>query len=166
MMAVAQGELQLMAELFERYHKRIYNFLLQMVGDRAVCEDLTQNVFYKAIKYKHSYRGGKFVSWIFRIARNNLADHFEKQKRLNQNIDVEALGERPESVQAPNEEVAHLYQVMERLDVAEKELIIMHRIQGISYEDIAEMTGSTAGAVKVKAHRVVKKLRKIYFEST
>ena len=49
---VSKGNLDAMTFLFERYHLRIYNFLFQMVRDKAVCDDLTQNVFYKAIRYR------------------------------------------------------------------------------------------------------------------
>ena len=163
MTAVAQGSLPQMSVLFDRYHKRIYNFLYQMVKDEAVCEDITQNVFYKAIKYKHSYRGGKFVSWIFKIARNNLADYFELQKRKQPNIAIEQL-ETPQE-EGLEEEVAHLYQALDALATADKELIVLSKIQGISYEDIAQMTDSSTGAVKVKTHRILKKLRTLYFET-
>ena len=88
---VARGNLDAMTFIFERYHLRIYNFLFQMTRDKAVAEDLTQNVFYKAIRYRTSYQGGQFVSWIFKIARNLFSDYYQKQKKSQNNLVFENL---------------------------------------------------------------------------
>ena len=163
---VSRGNLDAMTFLFERYHLRIYNFLFQMIRDKAVCDDLTQNVFYKAIRYRTSYKGGKFVSWIFKIARNIFSDYYQKQKREQSNVIIEQMADQDvESVTDKTEEIAHLYNAMEGLKVEEKELVVMNRIQGIKYDRIAEITGSSEGAVKVKIHRIINKLRTVYFET-
>jgi len=163
---VSRGNLDAMTFLFERYHLRIYNFLFQMIRDKEVCDDLTQNVFYKAIRYRTSYKGGMFVSWIFKIARNIFSDYYQKQKRMQNNVVVEQLADQDvESGSDKIEEIAHLYNAMERLRVEDKELIVMNRIQGIKYDRIAEIIGSNEGAVKVKIHRIINKLRTVYFET-
>ena len=163
---VSKGNLDAMTFLFERYHLRIYNFLFQMVRDKAVCDDLTQNVFYKAIRYRTSYKGGMFVSWIFKIARNIFSDYYQKQKRLQSNVVVEQLADiNVESVTDQTEEIAHLYSAMEKLKMEDRELIVMNRIQGMKYDSIAELIGSSEGAVKVKIHRIINKLRTVYFET-
>ena len=163
---VSRGNIDAMAFLFERYHLRIYNFLFQMIRDKAVCDDLTQNVFYKAIRYRTSYKGGLFVSWIFKIARNIFSDYYQKQKSLQHNVEVEQLAdENIEDTIGRTEETAHLYHAMKKLKVEDRELIVMNRIQGIKYKRIAEITGSSEGAVKVKIHRIINKLRTVYFET-
>ena len=63
------------------------------------------------------------------------------------------------------EEVQHLHNALNRLNVEDKELIIMNRLQGIKYDRIAEIIGSSEGAVKVKVHRIIKKLKTVYFET-
>ena len=137
-----------------------------MTRDKDSAEDLTQNVFYKAIRYRTSYNGGKFVSWIFKIARNNLADHYQKSQRTKTNIEVESLGDLSMNGEYDgSEDVAHLYQALNLLKTDEKELIVMNRLQGIRYDQIAEITNSTEGAIKVKVHRIIKKLRDVYFET-
>ncbi|MEM1001443.1 MAG: RNA polymerase sigma factor, partial [Bacteroidota bacterium] len=93
MTRVSLGELNEMTFLFERYHLRLFNFLVQMTRDRDVAEDLTQTVFYKAIRYRSSYKGGQFVSWIFRIARNVFSDHYQKSKRSWNTVEAENLAE-------------------------------------------------------------------------
>ncbi|MEM9363026.1 MAG: sigma factor, partial [Bacteroidota bacterium] len=68
MQKVATGDLDLLKLLFDRHHTHVYNFLYKMSGDRMLSEDLTQDVFYKVIKYRGSYKNGSFVSWLFTIA--------------------------------------------------------------------------------------------------
>ncbi len=163
---VVQGNLEEMAHIFERYHLRIYNFFFQMIRDGAVCEDLTQNVFYRAMKYRHSYNGGKFVSWIFKIARNLFSDHYQKQKGRQSFEDIESIvGSSDEAQVEKEEEVGHLYKVLDLLAADEKELLVMNRLEGIKYEQLAEITESTTGAVKTKVHRIMKKVRHHYFKS-
>ena len=163
---VSEGNLDAMTYIFDRYQVRLYNFYYQKVKDVAVCEDLTQNVFLKVIKYKHSYKGGKFVSWIFKIARNLFYDHYQEQKKTQpfENIDDVSSELNEESIEK-EEEISHLMKVLNNLSDTDKELIIMNRIEGIKYEQIAEIIGSNTIAVKTKIHRIVKKLRTNYFET-
>src|SRR5690349_4034367 len=91
MEAVKNGNLQQASVLFERYNKRIFNFLARMTMDREVAEDLTQNVFLRMIKYKNSYReGNKFQSWIYQVARNVFSDHYQSVK--NKRADFVEIG--------------------------------------------------------------------------
>ncbi len=163
---VASGNLDAMSHIFERYHKRLYNFYFQMIRDRAICEDMVQTVFYKAIRYRTSYKGGQFVSWIFKIARNVFSDQYQKSKKTLNNVDIDLVTHKNEDNKVDQiEEIQHLHNALNRLDVEEKELIVMNRLQGIKYDRIAEIIGSSEGAVKVKVHRIIKKLKTVYFET-
>jgi RNA polymerase sigma-70 factor (ECF subfamily) len=163
---VAGGNLDAMTQIFERYHIRLYNFFFQKIRDVAVCEDLTQNVFLKVIKYKHSYKGGKFVSWIFKIARNLFYDYYQEQKKSQPFEEIEAItGELDDETMERQEEVSHLMKTLNCLNEKDRELIVMNRIDGVKYEQIAEIIDSNAVAVKTKIHRIVKKLRTNYFET-
>ena len=163
---VSQGNLDAMSHIFERYHKRLFNFYFQMVKDRDVCEDMVQTVFYKVMRYRTSYKGGQFVSWIFRIARNVFSDHYQKSKKVMNNVALEVVADTNEdSAYDQTEEVAHLHNALSKLETEERELIVMNRFQGIKYDQIAEIIGSSEGAVKVKMHRVIKKLRTVYFQT-
>src|SRR6187549_1933757 len=101
MEAVKSGDLQQASLLFERYHKRIFNFLARMTMDRIVAEDLTQNVFMRMIKYRSSYRqGARFQSWIYQVARNIFTDYYQDAKNRKRGfIDVEKI----ESVMADSD---------------------------------------------------------------
>lgn len=127
-------------------------------------EDLTQDVFYKLIKYRSSYKNGSFKAWLFTIARNNLKTHFTRDHKHHEDIKVLAYKavEEEDEVMENN---AHLQNALNQLDPADRELVILSRYKEMRYEELAEMIGSTPGAVKTKVCRVLKKLKKIYLQS-
>lgn len=164
MSMVAKDDLDYMRILYERYHQWIYNFFIQMIHDSDTCEDLMQTTFYKAIKYRKSYQGGKFNSWIFRIARNLSYDHFKTQKKRydhEERTEVHLLKEDEDK----HDDILKLQLVMKKLNPEEREIIVLSRFQEMRYLQIAEILGSTENAVKIKAHRALKKLKKLFFES-
>ena len=168
MLQVANGKLELLTILFDRYHLRIFNFFNQMVSNKSVSEDLTQDVFFKIIKYRTSYNQGNFAAWIFTISRNIFSSYYQKTKkeRTNEIDDDKMTSESDDfNLSNRNEEITHLQKALLKLNENERELIIMHRYQEIKYEQIAEIIGSSEGAVKVKMHRALKKLKEIYFRN-
>ncbi|MFD2563352.1 RNA polymerase sigma factor [Aquimarina rubra] len=167
MILVSNGDLDMMSILFERYHIRIFNFLLKMTRDRDISQDITQEVFYKAIKYRKSYKKGKFSSWIYTIARNIFSDHYQSQKTKEQRLDeIEYKMEQEENGSLEKEEIKEqLNKALEKLNHTDRELVIMSRYQGIKYQEIAEITGSTAGAIKTKVHRAIHKLKDHYLQN-
>ena len=168
MLQIANGKLEMLSFLFDRYHVRIYNFFLKMNRDKMVSEDLTQEVFIKIIKYKSSYKNGNFAAWIYTIARNIFSSHYQRIKKERSNlIDDDKLDANETLVTESNqEELDHLQRALLKLSSSDRELIVMHRFQEIKYEQIAQIIGSTENAVKVKVHRALKKLKDIYFQTT
>lgn len=162
MLEVARGNLDVLKTLFDRHHIHIFNFLHKMSGDRMLSEDLTQDVFYKVIKYRTSYKNGKFLSWIFTIARNSLKSHFSKNSKPH--VDLERVMYKT-GEQENDEDYSHLQSALNKLEIADREILIMNRFQNMRYHEIAEVVGSTEGAIKTKASRAMKKLKKIYLES-
>lgn len=167
MLQIANGKLEMLSFLFDRYHVRIYNFFLKMNRDKMVSEDLTQEVFIKIIKYKSSYKNGNFAAWIYTIARNIFSSHYQKIKKERSNlIDDDKLDANETLVTESNqEELDHLQRALLQLSNSDRELIVMHRFQEIKYEQIAQIIDSTENAVKVKVHRALKKLKDIYFQT-
>ncbi len=164
MSKVANGNLDLLKVLFERHHKHVFNFLHKMCGDRMLSEDLTQEVFYKLMKYRTSYNNGKFVSWLFTIARNSLNTHFRRASYNTKNMDVingELVVEEEEK-----KDYSDLYMAINKLDTSDRELVILNRFHEIKYEELSEIVGSTPGAVKTKVSRALKKLKTIYFQNS
>ena len=79
---VADGDTSCLATLFERHHKSVYQFCLQMTRHSTQAEDLVQDVFLRILRKAGSFRGeGHFKGWMFNIARNITLDHIRKSKR-------------------------------------------------------------------------------------
>jgi RNA polymerase sigma-70 factor (ECF subfamily) len=169
MEAVRNGDLQQASMLFERYNRRIFNFLARMTMDKDLAEDLCQNVFLRMIKYRSSYRtGARFQSWIYQIARNVFSDHYQKVKnRYSDFVDVEKISDHMadnEDSQQQDEKEALLHRSMAKLTEEQRELLVLTRFQQMKYEDVADLMDTTVANIKVKVHRALIRLREYYFE--
>lgn len=169
MEAVKNGDLQQASLLFERYNKRIYNFLARMVMDQEQAADLCQNVFLRMIKYRSSYRSGlRFQSWIYQIARNVFSDHYQTVKnRYAAFVDVEKISDYmadSDESRLQDEKEVLLHKSMARLTEEQRELLVLTRFQQMKYEEVAELMDTTVANIKVKVHRALIRLREYYFE--
>lgn len=168
MEAVKNGKLDQAAVLFERYHLRLYNFLAKLAMDREVGEDLTQNVFLRMLKYRSSYKETmRFQSWIYQLARNVFADHYQSMKRnMQSQLDVERIADLvPDGESGAEEErEARLHRSLTLLSEEQRELLVLTRFQHMKYEEVAELWDTTVANIKVKVHRAMIKLREHYFQ--
>ena len=165
MSRVVNGEVSSLSLLFEKHHKHVFNFLYGMSGDKMLSEDITQEVFFRLLKYKDSYNRGKFVSWLFSIARNTLSTHYRRTKEDFIRLEAVHFQLHDEEHEPPvKDKYDLLQQSLAKLDPAERELLILSKIQGLNHKEIAEITGSTIGAVRTRTCRALKKLKGIYFE--
>jgi len=168
MLSVKEGNLPSMTELFERYHVKLYNFFLKLTFDRIASEDLTQNVFYRLIKYKHSYDigEGSFKSWMYKIARNVHFDFCKEQKKhAEQFKELEEVHENAESPEhfSNEEDFEKLNLALLQLQPDQRELIVLSRFEGLKYGEISRINGKSVVAIKVQVHRAIKQLRNFYF---
>lgn len=169
MEAVKGGNLQQATLLFDRYHKRIFNFLARMTMDRELAEDLTQNVFLRILKYRTSYRDGlRFQSWIYQVARNVFSDHYQAHKnRFSNFVDVEKVEDHmadANEAEELDEKEKLLHRSLQKLSEEQRELLILTRFQHMKYEEVAAIMETTVANIKVKVHRAIMKLREHYFE--
>lgn len=164
MSKVANGDLSTLKILFERHHKHVFNFLYKMCGDRMLSEDITQEVFYKIMKYSATYNNGKFVSWLFTIARNDLKTHFRRDK--NSHDDIETIVSKAAEKEECTNDYSDLHMALNKLDASDRELLILNRFQEIRYAELAKIVGSTPGAVRTKVSRALQKLKTIYLATS
>lgn len=169
MEAVKNGDLQQASLLFERYYRRLFNFLARMTMDRSAAEDLTQNVFLRMIRYRSSYRTGlRFEGWIYQVARNVFSDHYQSSKnRGSSHVDVEKLSETMmdnDDSRMMDEKEQLLRKSMAMLNDEQRELLVLTRFQHMKYEEVATLMNTTVANIKVKVHRAIGKLREHYFE--
>jgi RNA polymerase sigma factor (sigma-70 family) len=164
MLSVKEGNLPAMTELFERYHVKLYNFFLKLTFDRTASEDLAQNVFYRLIKYKHSYdiSEGSFKSWMYKIARNVHFDFSKEQKKNSEQFKAhENIGAREQFTS--EEDLKKLNLALLQLQPDQRELIVLSRFEGLKYGEISRINGKSVVAIKVQVHRAIKQLRNFYF---
>ena len=165
MIKLKEGDLQAAGQLFELYNKRLYNYFLKMTFDREVSADLTQNVFLRMLKYRVSFRGDKpFKSWIFQIARNAMNDHFRKEKKYSDYVDIDSVAESVGDDESKEGQYQTLYRSMAKLDPETRELLVMSKFRKMKYEEIGDVLDLTVSNVKIKVHRAIKKLRDHYYE--
>ena len=169
MIKVRDGQLNQMSGLFDRYHVQIYNFFRKMQLDKGLSEDLTQNVFERAMKYKHSYRDDyNFKSWIYRIACNVKNDHFrgvKRDRKAENYIHDRMIASEAHVEQAKHhDKYEHLNMAMQHLDVEQRQLIWLTKYENMKYAEVAELLGYTESNVKIKIFRAMKSLKDIYFK--
>jgi len=168
MQNVKDGNLTEMSVLFERYHLKLYNFFLKMGLKKDISQDLTRNLFYRMIKYKHTYKNGNTVkSWIYQIARNLHADYC-KQLKKSEDIFMTTDAYPNKVIDASDSYMEEDYERLDRafsaLSDAQREIIILSRYQGLKYEEISAIINQSVPAIKVAMHRAMKQLRCIYFK--
>jgi RNA polymerase sigma factor (sigma-70 family) len=169
MEAVKNGDLQQASLLFERHHKRIFNFLARMTADRELAEDLTQNVFLRLIKYRKSYRSGaRFQSWIYQMARNIFSDHYQQNKKQPSGlVDIENVKDNIEDIDQGmemEEREKILHRSLAMLSDEQREILTLTRFQHMKYEEVADIMNMSVVNIKVKVHRAIAKLREHYFQ--
>lgn len=169
MLQVKAGRLDTMGLLFERYHRPLLGFLFHMTNQREASEDMVQTVFYRMLKYRHTFTGdGEFRSWMYHLARNVLVDYSRQNKHSAHQYDLADVAEKISGGPTADErfekeqELDTLQRAMAKLSSENREILVLSRFQELKYEEIARVFNTTEGAVKVRVHRAMNELRKIY----
>jgi RNA polymerase sigma factor (sigma-70 family) len=166
---VREGKVEKLAVLFERHHITLYNFFLRLTGKTNISEDLVQDVFFRILKYRHTYKGkSKFAIWMYQIARNAHIDYLRKIKEefpLEDQWD-EVVSHEPTPVEEleKGQDIALVREALAKLPMKKREILVLSRYHNLKYREIAELFGWHIGTVKAQVHRAVKELGKIYFE--
>ena len=170
MLAVRDGDLDALGDLFERHHGPLFGFLSKLTGDRMAAEDIAQVVFQRMLKYRHTYRDdGSFTAWMYHLARRCTADHFRKSNALPRVIDPADLqghaDDAPHAAQyaTKGDDHALLHVALARLDHDDREVLLLSRFEELSFAEISAILECSVGAAKVRAHRALHQLRTIYF---
>jgi RNA polymerase sigma-70 factor (ECF subfamily) len=161
-----QGEMPALGELYDRHHLHIYRFILVRVGSQPEAEDLTGAVFMRMLDGLPSYRpraGIPFRAWLFRIARNLLVDYFRRQGRRAE-VSLDAAGSQtapgsPEEAAEQGLALERLHGALAHLTEAQREVIVLRFMAGLSLDEVAGITGHSRSAVKALQHRGLAALR-------
>lgn len=171
MLAVRDGDLDSMGELFERHHGPLFGYLSKLTGNRTAAEDIAQVVFQRMIKYRHTYRDeGKFTAWMYHLARRCASDHFRKASSAPLAVDPSDLEEHADqsigadqSAQTRDDHEL-LRTALGRLDRDDREVLLLSRLQELSFAEVASVLECSVGAARVRAHRALRALRDSYFQ--
>lgn len=171
MLQVKAGEIDKLGLLYERYKKRMFGFFYHMNGNKVLSEDMVQNVFVRILSYRHTYSSqNSFVSWIFQIARNlNYDNHKRQKKDLREADSLERLEKltQAEDIHAHivlGEDLSRLRQAMDRIGFENKEFLVLSKLKGLRYKEIAEIMDCTEGNARTKVHRALHKLRDTFHQ--
>jgi RNA polymerase sigma-70 factor (ECF subfamily) len=177
MLACRDDRGQAMEELYRRYYRQIYSYVCKNFGRREQAEDIVQETFLRVYRNRKTYEPtAKFAVWLYRIARNLCID--ESRRYWNRRVSRESETTLEEDQQSPidtledrerdvrrlideSRDLATIHEAIEQLSPEQKEVIVLNKFQGLSYQEIGEIIGSNAESVKQKAYRAHLRLREI-----
>ena len=159
-----QGDADAFAELYRAHVQTIYRYIYHRVSDTHLAEDLTGDVFTKALEGLPAYReqGRPFVAWLYRIAHARVVDHYRRVERRPVESDVEAdlipvtpnLDEgilRRQAARALQEAIAELTD-------EQQQVVILRFVEGCRIELVAEIMDKNANAIKALQYRALRSL--------
>jgi RNA polymerase sigma-70 factor (ECF subfamily) len=163
-----KGDKQAFGILVEKYHKKLSRLLSRMVRDQSEIEDIVQDTFIKAYRAINNFRGDSaFYTWLYRIgvntAKNHLVSLGRRPKAMNE-VEIEEMEnfeeahdlrsyETPESAMATKEIAAVVNETIEHLPEELRSAITLREMDGLSYEEIAEIMDCPIGTVRSRIFR-------------
>ena len=154
------------AQLYEAYFNKIYRYIALKIGDRTEAEDITQQVFLKALKSINGYRwtGAPFSAWLYRIAHNQIIDFIRKNKNNTVPLDEDLPWRADDDPQRGLEKkmtTLEMIKATKKLTEAQREVISLRFAGELSISEVAKTMGKSEGAVKALQHSAIIALRKI-----
>lgn len=154
------------AELYRQYLPRVLNYVRLRVGDESLAQDLTAGTFERAFAKRGQLRNqDAFGGWLFRIARNELAQHFRRHGGSRGQVDLAAALSVPDGDPQPDEEtairqeLAELVEAVATLSEREQEIIRLRFVAGLTNRAIAKVLGLGESNVAVIQFRAIRRLR-------
>ncbi len=168
--AAQQGDREAFNQLVVHYQSLTYNVAYRVLGSQDAASDATQDAFLAAYRAISRFRGGSFRAWLMRIVTNACYDQLRARKRqptspLDGDPDEEPeewvvdTGERPEEYAERRDLGQVLQQGLDALPADQRTIVVLSDIQGMSYDEVAHITGLALGTVKSRLNRGRTKLR-------
>jgi len=164
-----EGDQQAIGELYRCHVDVIFRYVWARVVDEAVAEDLTAQVFLKALEGLPTYEptGKPFLSWLYRIAYARIVDHWRRQERrvevpLDESLPTHAP--RPGELLEAEEQWGMAIDLLARLTDDQQDVLILRFIGEMSLSEVAGTLGKTLGATKAVQHRALASLARMLEE--
>jgi RNA polymerase sigma factor (sigma-70 family) len=160
---VRDGEVGKLEILFERYSSSLFKYFLNLTSNRATSEDLVQEVFFRILKFRRTYRAqSTFRAWMYQVGRNVYLDHATRHKSestLPEGAMEVASGEMPADRQLlQRQETALLRRALASLPPEKREVLILSRFLEWKYQEIAAALECEVGTVKGRVFRAMREL--------
>jgi len=159
------GDADAFGQIFDLYHDPVYRYIASRVRRPADAEDLTQNVFVKALEALPRYesRGVPFGGWLFRLARNTVIDHVRTHR---EHADLESVGEllggaaAPDEIAAARQDMDAVAVALEALTVEQRDALALRFFAGLSAREAAVAMGKQEGTIRGLQFRAIAALRR------
>ena len=164
--SVLAGNREAFSTLIHRYSDPLYRHALGMTGSPDVAEDILQQSFIKAYSHLAEVRG-RFDAWLFRIVANGCKDWLKNIRRTHVSYDED---DQPSAYATPDEDLDRselrddLDGALAQLAPSLREAFVMKHVEGRSYEEMADLLGTTVGALKMRVHRAREALQALLEE--
>lgn len=165
MLAYRGGDAGAFEELYRRHRGGLFRFVTRSVRDRAVAEELYQEIWMRAIEARGRYEPqAKFTTWLYTIARHRLVDHWRKKGLQAVSLDTEREisanpGFEPQRILEAKQGLGRFERALADLPAAQREAFLLHQEAEMSVAEIARATGASEEAAKSRLRYAVAKLK-------
>jgi RNA polymerase sigma-70 factor (ECF subfamily) len=164
---IAAGDREACVQLIQLHQAAIYRFLVHLAGDAHRAEDLVQDTFAAAWAAIDTFRGGSsLATWLHRIAYRKFADALRRKPRIafepaTAVDDVRSAGPDPLEEVLAEEQSRRLYQALARLADTDRDVVVLHYLQGLSFADMAAVLDEPVGTAKWRTHQALARLKSL-----
>jgi RNA polymerase sigma factor (sigma-70 family) len=163
MREVREGAVEKLETLFERHHAGVLRYFLYVSSNRTLSDDLSQEVFFRLLKYRHTYQpAAKFRPWLFQIARNVYVDHLGHQKPEvalpEETLEISSAVIGADRALQKKQELQLLRRALAGMPGDKREVLVMSRLLEWKHEEIATVLQCEVGTVKVRVYRALREL--------
>ena len=165
------GNLGAFARLYDLYFERIYRYIMARVGNPPEAEDLTQEVFLRAMRSLNSFRfrGPPFAAWLFRIAHNLVVDRIRRSKVGGEAIPLESIAALPTGTNVEEEALRtldheELRRSLEKITDLQRQVILLRFMGGLSLAETAAVMKRNENAIKALQHSGIQALRRVLLQ--
>ncbi len=159
-----QGDLDAFGQIYARYERVVYRYAYHMLGDPDDADDVKQDTFLKAYRTLPGFRGEcSLLTWLLKVAGNLCRDRHKTRTRRGEIAllpemaaelpDMSDLGGDPARLLERKDLHQSLYRVLAALPEGQKELIVLRDVQGLSYQQIADVLNCSVASVKLRLFR-------------
>lgn len=161
---VQRGNQKAFSKIYEKYKQRIFGFIMNMVNDKNIAQDLSHDVFLKVMRKADQYsQEYKFSTWIFSIARNTTLDYFKKKSEITFGLDTEENQNWIDQAIDPHQDVEMqaiqraekdiVRKCLQSLKAEHKDVLLMRIYSELNYEEIAQTMGKSLSSIKSLINR-------------